>query len=84
MIKTAADILKEIGNTERTVRKKHDYPKNRRSPVKVTPDKCTLPRCDIAWFCGDYCRPHYRRWLRWGTPYGGRAPRVSVKVIGPI
>ena len=92
MIKTAAQILAEIGGVEKPDRPKsesktgrrHQYQKFCRRPSASKPTHCELPGCEGTYFCKGMCSPHYYRNRYWGSPYGGRTPHLPVSVIGPI
>jgi hypothetical protein len=41
----------------------------------VTGQTCSIERCSKAAAKRGWCRPHYRRWLRHGSPTGGAPER---------
>jgi len=33
---------------------------------------CSVPDCGKPHFCHGYCKPHQRRWSKYGDPLGGK------------
>lgn len=67
MIKSAEQILKEIGKSER------------RNSIRVPGRTCEkVPGCKKPYHGEGYCKGHYNKWFRHGDPLFVRNPRVRT------
>lgn len=47
----------------------------------IVPRTCSILGCEKKRYSRGWCQNHYKRWQRWGDPFGGRRSRLHPIVL---